>query len=119
MDFEKADKLRKRQAELASRFERLDNAQEDRDIAEVLSTAAGRRMLTSIIGRGRVFGSVYNQTQNDPIKLAYETGRREFAAEIYRKANIHAPEMVWKAIQERNETSRSRKEEMDALKNQL
>lgn len=105
----------RRQRELAKRFEREDLEQENADFAEVLGMAAGRRLFAAILGRGYFFGTIFDKSSGDPIKLAFETGRRDFAAKLYLKANMLQPALVLKAIEERNETFAARKRQMDAL----
>lgn len=117
-ELEKQQELAKRQRELAKRFEREDIEQENEDFAEVLGTAAGRRLFASILGRGYFFGTVFDKSGGDPTKLAFETGRRDFTVKLYQKANILQPALVLKAIEERNETFAARKRQMDALDQQ-
>lgn len=118
-EIERQRKYQERQKELSARFDREDIQQENADLEAVLSTEAGRRIFASIFGRGYVFGSVFKNCQNDPTKLAYETGRREFAADIYRKANMLQPELTLKAINERNQLFQKRKREFDELKTEF
>lgn len=116
---DRMDELKRRQRELNERFEREDRETEDADLAEVLGTEAGRRLFSGIIGRGRVFGKVFEIAGGDPTRLAYETGRREFAVSIYQKANLLQPALVLKAITERNEMFAARKRQMDAVSKEL
>jgi len=86
-----------------------DAEQLDNDLREVMSTGAGRRLLMAVLGKARVFGSIYAEA-NNPTDLAYLTGRRELGCELYAAVNRVVPEVVTLAIKERNDVMKERHE---------
>jgi len=89
-------------------FAEEDYRQSQADYRELLQLPAFRRVLASIIRRGRVFSSVAFDS-NETNEVMKNIGWRELAVDIYFTANAADGEMVLKAIRERNEVERDRK----------
>jgi len=104
---------------LDDRFGREDREQLKGDISAVMKTPEGRRLVSSILGRGDVFGFVFHKSENDATRLAYFTGRREAAADIYSKVNAYAPEETLVMFQERNAIEQKRRKMRDEILSQI
>ena len=85
---------------------REDERQLEADVAEVLSTAAGRRLLMAALGKSGVYA------KSRPGSLEYDAGRRDCGLELLHISNRHALEHVEQAQRERNELLRRRNDEL-------
>lgn len=118
-DYEVEMEVTNKLNELEDRWGKEDREQLIADYRAVLSTPEGRRVISSICGRGGVFGFVYNKAKGDAISLAYNTGRRECATDVYVKANMAAPELVLKMFEERNKLEHARAAQRKTIWDQL
>ena len=114
-DYERLNELQNELNAVDDKFGREDRKQLKSDIAAVMKTAEGRRFVSAILGRSDVFGFVYHKSEGDATKLAYYTGRREAAADIYAKVNACAPEETLMMFQERNAVEVKRREQRDKI----
>lgn len=98
-------------------FAEEDSRQTSEDYRALLQLPAFRRVLSGILKRGRLFGSLAwdGSDTNDVMKLI---GMRETAVDIYAAANLADGKMVLLAIEERNELERRRKMRTDAARNE-
>lgn len=98
-------------------FAEEDRRQTSEDYRALLQLPAFRRVLSGILKRGRLFGSLAwdGSDTNDVMK---RIGMRETAVDIYAAANLADGKMVLLAIEERNELERRRKMRTDAARNE-
>lgn len=116
-DYEERKRLNDQLEALEKRFVRQDSEQSDRDMAEIMATEAGRRVVARICLLGRVFihGGRAATAENNALKLAYEAGRRDFACELYGKANAVCPDKVLMMFNERNAVEHERRVKREAI----
>lgn len=79
------------------------NQQMDEDLAAVLNTKPGRRLLMTILAKGRVWARIGCPDDLSPLRLGYINGRRDAAAEILEACNRVAASNVALAQTENNE----------------
>lgn len=94
-----------------------DYKQTQADYKALLKEAAFRRVLAGILKKGRVFGSIAFDS-NETNEVFKTLGWRELAVDIYHTANAADGEAVAKAIAERNEVERERRERFEREQNQ-
>lgn len=99
------ERRRSREADVRKRLRAGFGEEDERtgaeDVRAVMATPEGRRFMMMVVGRARVFGSVYDQCrQRDD--LVYQTGRREFGCELYALVNRCAPGEMRRAFEERD-----------------
>lgn len=119
IDYEKIRELQEEVSRLDDRYGREDRKQFKSDVAAVMKTPEGRRFVSSVLGRSEVFGFVFHKCENDATRLAYFTGRREAAADIYAKINACAPEDTLLMFKERNELEARRRQARDKILSQI
>jgi hypothetical protein len=78
------------------------NAQMKADVASVLATHAGRRLLMNLIAKGGVWSKT-GSFDGDGNRLLYAAGRRDGAAEVLALCNKVACKLVELAMSENNE----------------
>lgn len=78
------------------------NRQMEADVATILATKAGRRLLMNITAKGGVWSKTTG-CGGDPSKLFYAAGRRDAAVDVLSVCNKVAGGMVTLAMQENNE----------------
>lgn len=83
-----------------ARFREDDKRTLRDDVRRVLSTPEGRRVLMAIIGLGGVYAPT-GLRGGSAVDLAYDTGRRDAAAELLSACNGTARELVQLAAEER------------------
>ncbi len=98
-------------------FAEEDREQTREDYRALLQLPAFRRVLSGILKRGRLFGSLAwdGSDTNDVMK---RIGMRETAVDVYAAANLADGKMVLLAIEERNELERRRRMRTDAAINE-
>jgi len=98
--------------ELHQRFSDEDYEQNKADYKALLQLPSFRRVLMNIVKRSRVFGSISFDAV-DTNTVMKNIGFRELGVDIYMTANQADGAMVLKAIDERNEVERRRKDLFD------
>lgn len=86
--------------------ERESERQIERDVAEVLQSPAGRRLLMAALGKS----GIYARSRRD--SLEYDAGRRDCGLSLMHIANRHALQMVELAQREFNEMTMRRNAEL-------
>lgn len=104
--------------EVFERQARERDAQMADDVRAVLGTAAGRRVLMSLLAKGGVWSRM-GCADGDAVRLAYASGRRDAGADLLGFCNRAAQPLVGLAMQENNERVRKWNEELDARRAQL
>lgn len=99
---------------LHARWAEEDHDQMKADVRELMKTPAFRRFVTAIVKKGRVFGDINDDGENTHATFR-DIGYRKLAVEIYMIVNGASPEEMFKAITERNEIERHRRDEYDAV----
>lgn len=89
--------------------------QMDADIAAVLETPAGRRVLIGMLAKGGVWTRT-GCADGDALRLAYAAGRRDAAADVLAVCNRTAAGRVAQAMGENNERVARWNAEIDAAK---
>lgn len=78
------------------------NAQMDFDIAAVLGTAPGRRLLMNLLAKSGVWART-GCAEGDAVRLAYTAGRRDTGADLLAACNRVAAPLVAQAMAENTE----------------
>lgn len=94
------------------------NEQLEADVKAVLGTAAGRRVLMSLLAKSGVWSRL-GCADGDAMRLTYASGRRDAGADLLGFCNRAAQPLVGLAMQENNERVRKWNEELDARRAQL
>lgn len=103
---------------LYDQFGEEDRLQLKADIREVLSSAAGRRVLMAILWKERAFGTLGEAGENTS-QIMIEVGRHNLAQDILAMANQADFEAVAKATRERNEILKERNQRIELVKSKL
>ncbi len=98
--------------EMHRQFADEDYEQMRADYRRLLQDPAFRRVLVGILKRARVFGSVSMDT-SDTNAVMKMIGWRELGVDIYFTANTADGAMVLKAIEERTQVEKDRKQRLD------
>ncbi|HRR34568.1 MAG TPA: hypothetical protein P5026_10745 [Kiritimatiellia bacterium] len=101
--------------EIFERQAKERNKQLEADVREVLGTAAGRRVLISLLAKSGVWSRL-GCADGDAVRLAYASGRRDEGADVLGFCNRVAAGLVGLAQQENNERVARWNEELEAAR---
>ncbi|EKN4374687.1 TPA: hypothetical protein ACM30P_000530 [Escherichia coli] len=87
-----------------------ENARKQRDMAQreiddirfVMSSEQGRRVVWSVLEKGRVFSAI---SPMDAMAMAFNEGQRNLALELFQRVMAHCPEQYLKMAKEASDRS--------------
>ncbi len=95
------DRLRRRSTEEENARKQRDMAQREiDDIRFVMSSEQGRRVVWSVLEKGRVFSAI---SPMDAMAMAFNEGQRNLALELFQRVMAHCPEQYLKMAKEASE----------------
>ena len=77
-----------------------ENARKQRDMAQREIGEQGRRVVWSVLEKGRVFSAI---SPMDAMAMAFNEGQRNLALELFQRVMAHCPEQYLKMAKEASE----------------